>query len=246
MVLITYSKIVGGHQAAGEVEESRLFSVMCDAHTSHILKDRFCEERRLLHNRKRIVYIENCVNNFPFVSFFSGYRDISFFSVIVLIYAVYSSNYTPTLRMSAFSLLPFHDEHSFDTPFPPLTSDVDRLARDVQRLQRELGIIGGITHRKDVFEVYLDVQGYKPENINIEVQDNLLTISGSHEEKDEEGIHYQARHFTRKFMLPEDIQLDKMKSCLTKTGRFWCLKVEAPLKQKTQEIPLTINYKWAV
>jgi len=156
-------------------------------------------------------------------------------------------------EMSAFSLLPFHDEHSIETPFPPYRrsipsiSDLDRLAREVQRLHAlftdELGIIGGIIDRKDVFEVDLDVRGYKSEDLNIGVQDNILTINGMHEEKDEGGMHYQARHFTRKFMLPEDIQLDKMKSCLSKTGRFWCLKVEAPLKEKTQEIPLTINYK---
>src|SRR6266540_5637713 len=103
---------------------------------------------------------------------------------------------------------------------------------------------GGISHRKDVFEVDLDVQGYRPEDLNICVQDNALTICGMHEEKDEEGMHYQARHFSRKFKLPENIQLDKMKACFSRTGRFWCLKVEAPFKQtanetkaKTQEIP---------
>src|SRR5882724_3026662 len=106
-------------------------------------------------------------------------------------------------EMSAFSVLPFFDEHSFDTPFLPYrrslpsTSDVDRVAREVQRLQRELGMIGGITHRKDVFEVDLDVQGYKPEDLKICVQGNALTICGMHEEKNEDGTHYQSRHFSR-------------------------------------------------
>jgi len=168
-------------------------------------------------------------------------------------------------EMSAFSVLPFHDEHSFETPFPPYrrrtpsTPNIDSLAMEIERLHtlftHELGMVGGITPRKDIFEVDLDVQGYKPEDLNITVQDNALTICGMHEEKDEGGMHYQARHFTRKFVLPDNVEKDKMKSCLLKIGRFWCLKVEAPLKQtvdlesryevkkKTQEIPLTINYK---
>ena len=134
----------------------------------------------------------------------------------------------------AFSLVPVYEDHHFHDTCPASHrrlaspfSEVDHVARQVERLRRELGLVGGVVPLKDLFEVDLDVQGYKPENINI--QDNHLTISGSHE-KDEQGMHYQARHFTRKFVLPDNVEKDKMKACISKDGRIECLRVEAPPK----------------
>jgi len=162
----------------------------------------------------------------------------------------------PPQEMSAFSLNPFFDDNALYDPLSPfrgrLFSPYTELdVREVQRLRRELGMVGGITHRRDIFEVDMDVQGYKPEDLNISVEQNIMTISGSHEEKNEDGTHYQAHSFSRRFLLPQNIEMDKMKSYLTKDGRIECLRVEAPLKkpadedkEKAKGIPLTINYKW--
>src|SRR6266480_343456 len=87
-------------------------------------------------------------------------------------------------EMSGFSLIPFFDEHALDDPISPFRrgrllspcSEFD--AREVQRLRHELGMVGGITHRKDIFEVDMDVQGYKPEDLKICVEGNIMTISG--------------------------------------------------------------------
>lgn len=161
-------------------------------------------------------------------------------------------------KMSSFSLIPFFVEHALDNPLLPFRrqnllssySEVDRIARELERLKRELGMVGGITPRKDIFEVDMDVQGYKPEDLKICVEGNIMTISGSHEEKDEGGTHYLAHHFSRRFLLPKNIEMDKMKSCLTKDGRIECLRVEAPLKrpvnevkEKTKGIPIAISHK---
>jgi len=145
--------------------------------------------------------------------------------------------------MSSFSVIPFYD-YPLVSPF----TEVDRIARQVERLRREMGMVGGRTHRTDIFEVDLDVQGYKPQDLKICLQDNTLTISGSHEEKNEDGTHYESRHFTRTFTLPENAEKDKMKASISKDGLIECLHVEAPLKEaegkeKTTEIPLTINHK---
>jgi len=81
-------------------------------------------------------------------------------------------------------------------------------------------LVGGIANRKDVFAVDLDVEGYKLQDLNITVQDNLLTISGRHEEKDEDRTDYKWRHLTRKFILPMNIQRDKVKGYISKDGRI--------------------------
>jgi len=160
--------------------------------------------------------------------------------------------------MSAFSLIPFLEESPFDVstypdslrhPVSPFV-EIARVAGQVERLRRQLGMVGGVNPRKDIFEVDLDVQGYKPEDLNVSVQDNTLTISGTHEEKNKDGTHYQHRHFSRSFILPGNVEVNKMKSSLSKNGRISCLRVEAPLKQvaiegkeKVREVPLTITYK---
>lgn len=160
--------------------------------------------------------------------------------------------------MAGFSLVPLLEDRDWSLDDPMASSrrrlaapfaELNRMARQLERLQREMGMLGGIMPKKDAFEVDLDVQGYKPEDLNITVKDNELTISGSHEEKNEDGTHYQSRHFSRKFTLPENVEMDKMKSVLAADGRT--LRVEAPLKQpaieekkeEPKEVPIAINRK---
>ena len=52
------------------------------------------------------------------------------------------------------------------------------------------------------FEVKVDVQHYSPEELNVKLVGNKLTITGKHEQKqDEHG--YVAREFSREFEVPE-------------------------------------------
>ena len=54
----------------------------------------------------------------------------------------------------------------------------------------------------NVFEVKIDVQHYSPEELNVTLQENKLTITGKHEQKqDEHG--YISRQFHREFDVPE-------------------------------------------
>src|ERR1043166_3138867 len=98
------------------------------------------------------------------------------------------------------SLIPFFEESPFDVsnwdsllrawdssrhPVSPF-AEIARVAGQVERLRRQLGMVGGVIPRKDIFEVDLDVQGYKPEDLKISVQNNILTVSGTHDEKNED------------------------------------------------------------
>ncbi len=66
--------------------------------------------------------------------------------------------------------------------------------------------------------VRAEVPGIKPEEVEIEVQDDVLTVSGSHEEtKEEKGKQYLRREcrygsFSRSLALPAGVEAKKIKA----------------------------------
>lgn len=78
---------------------------------------------------------------------------------------------------------------------------------------------------KDGFQVKLDVQQFKPEEITVKVTGkNTVTIEGKHEEKqDEHG--YISRHFVRKYVLPDGHDINNVVSNLSSDG---VLSITAP------------------
>ncbi|XP_050310927.1 protein lethal(2)essential for life-like [Anthonomus grandis grandis] len=93
---------------------------------------------------------------------------------------------------------------------------------------------------KDKFQANLDVQQFKPEEITVKVTgDNVLTVEGKHEEKqDQHG--YVSRHFVRRYVLPKNCQMDKIESKLSSDG---VLTITAPTVEKMEiehkSIPIT-------
>ncbi|XP_039450256.1 protein lethal(2)essential for life-like [Culex pipiens pallens] len=77
---------------------------------------------------------------------------------------------------------------------------------------------------RESFEVSIDVQNFKPEEISVKMVDNYITVEGKHEEKqDEEG--FVSRHFVRKYQLPEGHDLERVASSLSSDG---VLTIRAP------------------
>jgi HSP20 family protein len=93
-----------------------------------------------------------------------------------------------------------------------------------------------------------DVPGFTPEEISIEVEDEMLTISGKHEEeKEEKGKHF-LRHerrfgsFSRSIALPAGVDASKI-SAQTHDG---VLEVKVPLPdQQGEHKKVTITAKAA-
>ncbi|XP_001604538.2 protein lethal(2)essential for life [Nasonia vitripennis] len=84
---------------------------------------------------------------------------------------------------------------------------------------------------KSKFHVALDVQQFKPEEINVKVVDNYIVVEGKHEEKqDDHGII--SRHFVRKYMIPEQCDPEKAASTLSSDG---VLTITAPRKPEAVE-----------
>lgn len=81
----------------------------------------------------------------------------------------------------------------------------------------------------------LDVQQFKPDEITVKVVDKFIVIEGKHEEQqDEHG--FISRQFTRKYFIPEQCDIDAVKSSLSSDG---VLSITCPRKQ----IELTGNEK---
>ncbi|XP_066991245.1 protein lethal(2)essential for life [Anabrus simplex] len=77
------------------------------------------------------------------------------------------------------------------------------------------------------FKVNLDVQQFRPDELNVKVVDDVIVVEGKHEErKDDHG--YIARQFQRLYKLRDDIDLDGVSSALSSDG---ILTITAPVKQ---------------
>lgn len=82
-----------------------------------------------------------------------------------------------------------------------------------------------ISMDKDKFQANLDVQQFKPEEISVKITgDNVLTIEGKHEEKqDQHG--YISRHFVRRYVVPKSYDIGRVESKLSSDG---VLTITAP------------------
>ncbi|KAJ1349296.1 hypothetical protein KIN20_004788 [Parelaphostrongylus tenuis] len=87
-----------------------------------------------------------------------------------------------------------------------------------------------IVDNESKFAVSLDVSKFKPENLKVKLDGHHLTIEGKEELKEKNG--YSAKAFIRQFELPEDVNLNAIRSSLTDSGQ---LSVEVPKLTKASE-----------
>lgn len=70
---------------------------------------------------------------------------------------------------------------------------------------------------KDGFEVKLDVEHFKPEEITVKTVDNSIIIEAKHEEK-EDDVGSVSRHIVRRYDLPNGFKPEKVVSNLSSDG----------------------------
>ncbi|GMS92208.1 hypothetical protein PENTCL1PPCAC_14383, partial [Pristionchus entomophagus] len=99
--------------------------------------------------------------------------------------------------------------------------------------------LGEVENTAEKFAFTVDLSHFKPDEIKVNQSGNELAIEGSHEEKyDEHGTI--KRSVVRKYILPEDVNLESLRSSLSDKGH---LTIEA--SKKTAEaaefrtIPIT-------
>lgn len=86
--------------------------------------------------------------------------------------------------------------------------------------------VSSVTADKNTFRVNLDVQQFKPEEIDVKVVDDYLVVDAKHEER-QDNHGFISRHFTRRYKVPSDVDIDAIKSKLSSDG---ILTLEAPKK----------------
>lgn len=78
---------------------------------------------------------------------------------------------------------------------------------------------------KDAFQVKLDVQQFKPEEITVKITgNNTVTVEGKHEEK-QDNHGFISRHFRRRYILPDGHAINNVESHLSSDG---VLSITAP------------------
>lgn len=71
---------------------------------------------------------------------------------------------------------------------------------------------------KDKFQASLDVQQFSPEELTIKITgENILTVEGKHEEKEDQHGSIQ-RHFVRRYVLPSSYDISKIESKMSSDG----------------------------
>jgi len=147
---------------------------------------------------------------------------------------------------------------SWTEPFlsDPLFGEMRRIQRDVDRLFNKFG--GGATtevsssfwrpavdirETKDFFILHADLPGMRKEEIKIDLQDNVLTISGERNlEKKEENEKYHTLErnygkYSRSINIPKGVTQNQIKASF----RDGVLEVLVPKVQQQQPEPFKIN-----
>ncbi|KAK6045499.1 Hsp20/alpha crystallin family protein [Cooperia oncophora] len=117
--------------------------------------------------------------------------------------------------------------------------DIDRALRaHARRDSKAIGQLDKVVDDDSKLAISLNVEGFKPDDLNMTLEDRVLTVEGKQEVKEEHG--YALRSFVRQWTLPKDVNVDELKSSMTEQGH---LSIEAPKVKRqpavtTKTIPI--------
>ena len=123
----------------------------------------------------------------------------------------------------------------------------DRLLAEFGDREREWTPAADVVREDDKVVVRVDVPGIKPDEMEIQADNGMLTISGKHEEtKEEKDKQYLRRErrvgsFSRTMPLPEGVDAEQIEA-KTHDG---VLEVTIPLPAQGKKEPVTIKPKAA-
>nr|QOX58981.1 small heat shock protein 19.8 [Trogoderma granarium] len=122
---------------------------------------------------------------------------------------------------------------------PFITPTYIRYRNHPARIQQYAEQDESVVHDKDKFQVKVDVQNFKPEEITVKtVDENAIQIEAKHESDDDKG--FVSRHIVRRFVLPKNHDLKNVVSSLSSDG---ILTVTAPrIEQKVTERVIPIKH----
>jgi len=102
-----------------------------------------------------------------------------------------------------------------------------------------------LVRRDDALVLRADIPGIKPEDVKIEVEDNVLTVSGEHrEETEEKEEHYVRRErrfgsFSRSMVLPQGVTAEDIEA----TTEDGVLEVTIPAPKEAERQKVEVKPK---
>ena len=130
-------------------------------------------------------------------------------------------------------------------PFAELRGRVDRMFDELSSENggRTWTPAIDVVRDGDALVLRADIPGLRPEEVKIEVEDDVLTVSGAHEEhRDEEDAHYIRRErrsgaFSRSMALPAGIDPKRIEA----TTQHGVVEVTIPLPKPAARETVTIT-----
>ena len=128
-----------------------------------------------------------------------------------------------------------------------ISREFNRVLNSAKEESNNLAFIPTVNTREgdDAYYIEVELPGIKKEDINIDVNDEVLTVSGERkieeESKDDEFYRIESRYgkFERSFTLPEDVDSDKIEA----TSNNGVLEIKIPKVQKVEKKPKKIAIK---
>lgn len=148
---------------------------------------------------------------------------------------------TPRNRRNPFSMMPVfaRELFDFDRLFDSMIGDESAMGADL------IGTRLDLVENDKAFEIRVDLPGVKPEQVEVNVEKNVLTIRGERSEEKEEGGKNQKYHrverrfgsFSRSLVLPSGVADDEAVASF-KDG---VLKVILPKNEKSKTRKIEIK-----
>merc|ERR1712018_289852 len=120
-------------------------------------------------------------------------------------------------------------------------NDPDFTLLDPQMKDQGLKISTNDDEKK--FEISVDTQDFKPEEVKVNVKNNVVTIAAKHEEQKNEGSNnksYVSKQFAHSRTLPSSCKMENVTSNLTSPG---LVLVSAPKTAKAVSFKVPIEVK---
>ena len=131
----------------------------------------------------------------------------------------HSSSHSKEQREYPYSL----SRVAVSTPISPKSPPIMLSARSDPNA--ELSPKAKVSYDEGKFQVEFDVQDYRPEELSIKTEGDVLVVLAKHETKTETGGSFVSKQFEQRFTLPSGVKPDAISSSLSKDG---VLTVSAP------------------
>lgn len=110
--------------------------------------------------------------------------------------------------------------HSPHAPTGSSANPLAAVAQAQQAFQQQAGqttTSGAVVPQNDIYQIMVDVAHFTPEEISVKMVDNTIVVTGKHEDK-ADNYGYVSRQFSRKYLLPSDVEPESVNSTLSADG----------------------------